>query len=177
MVASIVMSAAASTASAESIGSAVRIVNTVTGSLDQQQRNLATGDNVSQNEAIEVASDALGEFKLRDETKLALGPGSRLVLDKFVYNPAPSAGAVGVNLVKGAFRFITGLSRKGDYQLRTPSATITVRGTIFDIYVDDTGGTWLLLLEGSVRVCNTANQCTNISNPCGVVHVSPERRA
>jgi opacity protein-like surface antigen len=173
MVASIVMSAAASTASAESIGSAVRIVNTVTGSLDQQQRNLATGDNVSQNEAIEVASDALGEFKLRDDTKLALGPGSRLVLDKFVYNPAPSAGAVGVNLVKGAFRFITGLSRKGDYQLRTPSATITVRGTIFDVYVDDAGGTWLLLLEGSVRVCNTANQCTNISNPCGVVHVSP----
>ena len=173
MVASIVMSAAASTASAEPIGSAVRIINTVTGALDQQRRNLASGDNVSQNETIEVASDALGEFKLRDDTKLALGPGSRLVLDRFVYNPTPSTGAVGVNLVKGAFRFITGLSRKGDYQLRTPSAAITVRGTIFDVYVDDAGGTWLLLLEGSVRVCNNANQCTDVSNPCGVLHVTP----
>ncbi|MGZ5889353.1 MAG: FecR family protein, partial [Hyphomicrobium sp.] len=108
--ASLVLCMAASTAFAEPIGSAVRIVNKVTGSLDQQRHDLTVGDNVSQNEAIEVASDALGELKLRDDTKLALGPGSRLVLDKFVYNPAPSTGAVGVNLVKGAFRFITGLS-------------------------------------------------------------------
>ena len=110
--ASLVLCMAASTAFAEPIGSAVRIVNKVTGSLDQQKHDLTVGDNVSQNEAIEVASDALGELKLRDDTKLALGPGSRLVLDKFVYNPAPSTGAVGVNLVKGAFRFITGLSSK-----------------------------------------------------------------
>ncbi len=157
---------------AESIGSAVRIVNRVTGSIDQQQQNLATGDSVSQNESIEVAPDALGELKLRDDTKLALGPGSRIVLDKLVYDPNSSVGAVSVNLAKGAFRFITGLARKGDYQLRTPSASITVRGTIFDVYVDAAGGTWLLLLEGSVRVCNTANQCTDVSNPCGVVHVS-----
>jgi len=169
----LVLCTAASTALAETIGSAVRIVNKVTGSLDQQQRTLAVGDGVSQNEAIEVASDALGELKLRDDSKLALGPGSRLVLDKFVYNPAPSTGTVGVNLVKGAFRFITGLSAKGNYQLRTPSASIAVRGTVFDVYVDATGGTWLLLLEGSVRVCNTGNQCTDVVNPCGVVHVTP----
>ncbi|MGZ5915607.1 MAG: FecR family protein, partial [Hyphomicrobium sp.] len=93
--ASLVLCMAASTAFAEPIGSAVRIVNKVTGSLDQQRHDLTVGDNVSQNEAIEVASDALGELKLRDDTKLALGPGSRLVLDKFVYNPAPSTGAVG----------------------------------------------------------------------------------
>ena len=173
MLASLVLCTAASTAFADPIGSAVRIVNKVTGSLDQQQHDLVVGDSVSQNEAIEVAPDALGELKLRDDTKLALGPGSRLVLDKFVYNPAPSTGAVGVNLVKGAFRFITGLSRKGDYELRTPSAAIAVRGTVFDVYVDADGGTWLLLLEGSVRVCNTANQCTDVANPCGVVHVTP----
>jgi len=170
--ASLVLCMAASTAFAEPIGSAVRIVNKVTGSLDQQRNDLTVGDNLSQNEAIEVASDALGELKLRDDTKLALGPGSRLVLDKFVYNPAPSTGAVGVNLVKGAFRFITGLSSKGNYELRTPSAVISVRGTVFDVYVDQAGGTWLLLLEGSVRVCNTSNQCTDVVNPCGVVHVT-----
>lgn len=170
--ASLVLCMAASTAFAEPIESAVRIVNKVTGSLDQQRHDLTVGDNVSQNEAIEVASDALGELKLRDDTKLALGPGSRLVLDKFVYNAAPSTGAVGVNLVKGAFRFITGLSSKGNYELRTPSAVISVRGTVFDVYVDQAGSTWLLLLEGSVRVCNTANQCTDVVNPCGVVHVT-----
>jgi len=161
------------TAVAEPIGNAVRIVNKVTGSLGQQpQRDIAVGDGVNQNETIEVADDALGELKLRDDSKLALGPGARLVLDKFVYDPKPSTGAVSVNLLKGAFRFVTGLSRKQNYQLRTPSASITVRGTVFDVYVDPNGGTWLLLLEGSVRVCNTGGQCADVSNPCGVVHIS-----
>ena len=31
---------------------------------------------------------------------------------------------------------------------------------------------WLLLLEGSVRVCNAGGQCADVSNPCGVVHIS-----
>ena len=173
MLASLVSSMAASTAFAEPIGSAVRIVNKVTGEIDQRQRALKANDAVNQNEAIEVAADSLGELKLNDDTKLALGPGSRMVLDKFVYDPAPSTGTVSVNLLTGAFRFITGLSRKGNYELRTPSASITVRGTIFDIYVDGAGGTWLLLLEGSVRVCNAANQCADVDNPCGVVHITP----
>ena len=173
MLASLVSCMAASTAFAEPIGSAVRIVNKVTGEIDQRQRALKANDAVNQNEAIEVAADLLGELKLNDDTKLALGPGSRMVLDKFVYDPAPSTGTVSVNLLTGAFRFITGLSRKGNYELRTPSASITVRGTIFDIYVDGAGGTWLLLLEGSVRVCNAANQCADVDNPCGVVHITP----
>ena len=173
MLASLVSCMAASTAFAEPIGAAVRIVNKVTGEIDQRQRALKANDPVNQNEAIEVAADSLGELKLNDDTKLALGPGSRMVLDKFVYDPAPSTGTVSVNLLTGAFRFITGLSRKGNYQLRTPSASITVRGTVFDIYVDGAGGTWLLLLEGSVRVCNAANQCADVDNPCGVVHITP----
>lgn len=157
---------------ADQIGSAVRIVNKVTGEIDQQQRQLKTNDAVNQNEAIDVATDSLGELKLNDDTKLAIGPGARLVLDKFVYDPKPSTGTVSVNLLTGAFRFITGLSRKGNYVLRTPSASIAVRGTIFDIYVDPAGGTWLLLLEGSVRICNQANQCADVTNPCGVVHIT-----
>lgn len=165
-------SASLPASAADQIGSAVRIVNKVTGEIDQQQRQLKTNDAVNQNEAIDVAPDSLGELKLNDDTKLAIGPGARLVLDKFVYDPKPSTGTVSVNLITGAFRFITGLSRKGNYVLRTPSASIAVRGTIFDIYVDPAGGTWLLLLEGSVRVCNNANQCADVSNPCGVVHIT-----
>lgn len=172
MVCALVGASVSEARAAEPIGNAVRIVNQVTGSLDAQRRDLATGDGVSQNEAIEVASNALGELKLRDDTKLALGPGARLVLDKFVYDPDSTAGTVGADLLRGAFRFITGVTRHQGYELRTPSASITVRGTVFDVYVDADGGTWLLLLEGSVRICNTSGQCADITNPCGVVHIT-----
>ncbi len=172
MLMSLALSPFTAALAAEPIGSTVRVINKVTGSLDDRQRDLAVGDGVNQNEAIDVAYNALGELKLRDDSKIALGPGAKLVLDKFVYDPTPSTGTVSANLLKGAFRFITGLARKSDYQLRTPSASITVRGTIFDVYVDPDGGTWLLLLEGSVRICNTAGQCTDVVNPCGVVHIT-----
>ncbi len=68
----------------DEIGSAVRIVNVVTAEYETDARNLATGDNVRQDELIEVSSEGTGELRLRDDTKVALGPGSRLLLDEFV---------------------------------------------------------------------------------------------
>ena len=113
-----------------------------------------TGDNVRQDELIEVSTDGTGEIRLRDNTQLALGPGSRLLLDEFVYKPDISGGAIVLNLVKGSFRFITGIAAKPAYVIRTPSASITVRGTIFDVYVQTSGMSWLLLIEGAIEVCN-----------------------
>ena len=115
------------------IGTAVRIVKDVTA----DARALVTGDGVNQNETVEVRADSLGELKLDDNTKLALGPGARLRLDRFVYDPAKSQGDVAVSLVKGAFRFVTGDAPKKDYKIRTPSAAISVRGTVFDVFIDE----------------------------------------
>ena len=156
----------------DQIGSAVRIVNRVTADFDKSQRNLSTGDGVKQDEVIAVEKDALGELKLNDDTKLALGPGARMTLDKFVYDPNQSGGTVAVNLLKGAFRFITGLSRKNSYSIKTPTAAITVRGTVFDIYVEDNGATWLLLHEGSLEVCNAQKVCRTLQKSCRLINIS-----
>jgi len=62
------------------IGSAVTVVNYVTASLetDGEPRQLASGDDVRQQELIETDADSRSEIELNDRTKLALGPGSRL---------------------------------------------------------------------------------------------------
>jgi hypothetical protein len=63
----------------DAIGSAVVVVNLVTAQFEKrEQRKLDTGDDVRQQDLIEVSPDGRGEFQLRDQTKLALGPGSRL---------------------------------------------------------------------------------------------------
>src|SRR5262245_29407414 len=105
----------------DDIGSTVRVVNLVTAAFERDHRDLATGDLVRQDDLIEVAPDGIGEIKLRDDTKLALGPGARLLLDEFVYKPDISGGAIVLNLVKGAFRFMTGLAAKPAYVIRTPT--------------------------------------------------------
>ena len=160
--------------SGDRIGGAVAIVNTVFADFDKSQRMLTTGDNVRQDEIIEVTADSRGELKLDDDTKLALGPGSRLVLDKFVYDSDKKAGSIVLDLAKGAFRFITGVAAKPTYVINTPNASITVRGTVFDVFIlpDDT--VWLLLHEGAIEVTGRNSPCRVLDQPGRLVRISKD---
>jgi len=158
----------------DAIGSTVVIVNQVTGEFRQKLRSLVTGDDVRQEEVIAAAPDSIAELMLRDQTKLAIGPGARLTLDRFVYDPNKTSGAIILNLLKGGFRFITGVAAKPFYSIRTPVAAITVRGTIFDVYVEEQGPVWLLLHEGSIRVCNTRGDCRTLDNPCRLLRIGAD---
>lgn len=155
------------------IGSALVVVNLVTAEYNRDTRTLQNGDRVHQDEMIEVGSDASSELKLDDDTKLALGPGSHLKLDKFVYDPAKTKGSIVLDLVKGTFRFMTGVAEKPTYVIKTPSAAITVRGTIFDVFIQENGPSWLLLIEGAVRVCNVqGTQCQDLTEPGKLIRIS-----
>lgn len=164
---------AAHAAPQQPIGSALVVVNLVTAEFNRDTRTLQNGDKVHQDESIEVGSDASSELKLDDDTKLALGPGSHLKLDKFVYDPAKTKGSIVLDLVKGTFRFMTGVAEKPTYVIKTPSAAITVRGTIFDVYIQENGPSWLLLIEGAIRVCNErGTQCRNLTEPGKLIRIT-----
>jgi hypothetical protein len=158
----------------DAIGSAVTVVNRVTGEFRQDVRRLTSGDDVLSEEVIAAGVDAIGELLLRDQTKVAIGPGARLTLDRFVYDPNKSGGAIVLNLIKGSFRFITGIAAKPVYVIRTPVAAITVRGTIFDVYVEEGGAIWLLLHEGSIHACNTRDQCQTLEDPCRLLRIGAD---
>ena len=159
---------------AEPIGATLKVVNQVTAQFNRDTRTLIEGDGVSQDEVIAVGSDALSELVFKDETKLALGPGSQVKLDKFVYDPDKTNGSIAVNLIKGTFRFMTGVASKPTYVIRTPSASITVRGTIFDVYVFADGSTWLLLHEGAVTVSNLRGKCHLHDTPGRLIRVTAD---
>jgi hypothetical protein len=165
---------AALAAPGEAIGSAVTVVNYVTASLENagDERQLASGDEVRQQELIEVDRNSRSELELNDRTKLALGPGARLLLDKFVYDPDLSGGAIVVNLLKGTFRFMTGIAAKPAYVIRTPAASITVRGTIFDVFVINPDETWLLLSEGAVEACTKSGKCLLHDEPGKIIRIT-----
>ena len=111
----------------DNIGSAVRIINVVTAEYEADARRLADGDNVRQDDLIEVSAEGTGELRLRDDTKLALGPGSRLVLDEFVYNPDMAGGAIVLNNTGSENENSGIVAAKPAYVIRTPTASITVR--------------------------------------------------
>jgi FecR protein len=130
--------ACASNAGAEeriTVGNTFTVVRTVMGTLDANMRQLKLADDIYHNELIETGDGSATEVVFVDETKLALGPNSSIVLDKFVYDPRPDQSSFVATATKGVFRFVTGNLPKSSYTIHTPTATIGIRGTIFSLAV------------------------------------------
>jgi hypothetical protein len=72
-----------------------------------------------------VATSARGSAQIRfvDNTKLVVGPNSQVTIDSFVFQ-GRSAKNFSLEAAQGTFRFITGVSAKNAYSIKTPSATI-----------------------------------------------------
>src|SRR5580704_14599586 len=136
------------------IGAAAQVVNSVTGTLatTRQTQVLRAGIDVFQNETINTANASASRVVFQDQTQLSIGPASQVVLDRFVFDPNPSASVVAVSITKGVARFSTGLLPKPDYQIRTPSAQIGVRGTQFTTLVSADRSSWVSVEEGAAVV-------------------------
>ncbi len=117
------------------IGNARTVVKTVTGTLDADLRHIQLLDDIYHNEVIETGDESATEFVFLDETKMALGPNSRLVLDRFVYDPEPGKASFIMTATAGVFRFVSGKLPKASYEIHTPTATIGIRGTVFSVIV------------------------------------------
>ena len=117
------------------IGNAKVIVKTVTGTFEASLRQIKLLDDIYHNEVVETGDESATELVFLDETKLALGPNSSLVLDRFVYDPDPDKASFVMTATAGVFRFVSGKLPKKSYEIRTPTATIGIRGTVFSIVV------------------------------------------
>jgi hypothetical protein len=136
----------------QAIGSATTAQNQVTRELGGASSPLTAGGPVFRNDAVKTGPDSLAKLVFLDSTNLAVGPTSRVVLDRFVYEGDPNAQKVAVNLAKGVFRFTTGSLDKKAYTIDTPTAAIGVRGTVLDIDVRSTQ-TRATLVEGRAFIC------------------------
>lgn len=141
------------------IGVVAVVKNTVSGSTGGQTRVINVGAGVFQNQVITTGAASSAQLLFRDETSLTIGASARLTLDRFVYNPSRKTGDIVVNVVQGAFRFVSGSAAPGSYKIKTPVASIGLRGTIVEGYVSPGGGLLLVIVEGSVIV-RTANGTT-----------------
>jgi len=84
-----------------------------------------------------------------DESIIRLTEHSKIIVDEYIYDPDPSKSKLALNMASGTARFITGALGKIDKQnikIRTPSATVAVRGTDFTTTVDELGRSLVILL-------------------------------
>ena len=84
-----------------------------------------------------------------DSTIIRLTEHSKIIIDEYIYDPDPSKSKMVLKMASGTARFITGALGKIDKQnikIRTPSATVAVRGTDFTTTVDELGRSLVILL-------------------------------
>ena len=151
---------------ASRIGDAVRILNSVTGTMGSSTVDVSRGDRVFRDQRISTKQAASAQFQFLDETYLAMSENASLVLDKFVYAGKAEKGEVTLNIAKGAFRFITGKQKSESYRINLPSGVIGVRGTMFDLFVAASGAALVVLYDGAVEFCDQNGQCLDLTNRC-----------
>lgn len=144
---------------ADPAGKIERSKNEVTArpAVSDPARVLSPGDQVFRNEMVRTGAQARAELRLSDQTSLVLGENAEVRLDEFVYD---ESGSATINLVTGALRFVSSVQgHPGKLMIRTPVATIGVRGT--DFWAGPIDGVYgVLLLSGNVEVSNAAGVVT-----------------
>lgn len=98
------------------------------------------------------------QLEFVDQTRVDVTEHSRMVIDEFIYDPATKTGALTMKATLGAVRYASGQIAKNSRQrvnIRTPSATINVRGTDFMMIVDEVGGSMITLLPS----CDSSGAC------------------
>ena len=158
---------------AQSVGVTQRVQNEVIGS--SGKRKLSRQDPVYRSESISAGANSFGEIELSDGARVLVGENSKVSLDDFVISSS-SFRRAGITVTKGAFRYISGSSRKGAFKFKTPLSSIGVRGTVFDVYVRERGVTDLVLLRGQVNVCGRGGGCILVDEPCDIVSVGTNGR-
>lgn len=105
---------------------------------DGAQTPAQVGQIVFEADGLRTGADGTIGVTLNDDTRLSLGPGSELKLERFTFAPADSAFGLVLKFVKGAATYVSGRIAKlapDSIRLETPAAIIGVRGTTLAINV------------------------------------------
>jgi hypothetical protein len=120
-------------------------------------------------EQIRTSDASTAQLLFLDKTSVSIGPRADLLLDSFVYNSEGGAGKVVTNAAQGAFRFITGSQNPRNYTIKTPVATLGIRGTILDLLITGNATTGYTLTVVLVECCAIitlpSRQVLNLTTP------------
>jgi len=117
-------------------------------------RPLRNGASVLAGDTIVTGPGAWGVVVFTDGSRMTVQPNSRVSVEQYRYEAkAGSGNSFIVNMLLGGLRLLTGAIGKTDrenYRVRTPVATIGIRGTGFDTYYRNPA--WYSVWQGEIGV-------------------------
>ncbi len=126
---------------------------------------------IEMNDTVSTAK-AKAELTFEDATKVKLTEHSKMIIDDFVYDPKKGSGKLAINMALGTARYASGQIAKNNPQqvaIKTPTASIAVRGTDFSMTVDELGRSLIMLLPSCDPKGGCVTGAIEVSNLGGVV--------
>src|ERR1700687_4741201 len=128
---------------------------------------LSIGKSIFYNERINTTGSGLGQVLLVDGSTFTVGPGSDLVIDKFVYDPNKKTGEVVASFSKGVMRFVGGKISKNDegVTVKTPGGSLAIRGGMFQGSVNGNKGVFSFLYGVQMSFTSNGGQTHTVYEP------------
>ena len=107
-----------------------------------------------------------------DNTKVTIGKYSTLIIDEFVYDNNTNKGKVSLKASFGKLRYTSGLiakNSKENIKITTPTASVSVRGTDFEVVVKESGESTFTILPSEDSNGNTYVGSIEVFNNIGSV--------
>jgi hypothetical protein len=102
---------------------------------DGSVKVLGLKSEIENGDTLVSEKNTYAQIRFVDNSEITLKPGTTFRVENFNYDAGkPEADSAAFDLVKGGLRSVTGLlgkRNKEKFQLKTPSATIGIRGTTF----------------------------------------------
>jgi len=129
---------------------------------------LSLKSEVENGDTLVTEKNTYAQIRMIDSSEITLRPASTFTIENFSFDSArPEGDQARFNLVKGGLRSVTGLlgkRSKEKFELKTPTATIGIRGTTFIAEfvpaLPGTGtgsrspGLYVQVLDGMIHVSN-----------------------
>lgn len=129
---------------------------------------LGLKSEVEQGDTLVAEKTTYAQIRFVDNSEITLKPNTTFRVEAFAYEEGkPASDSASFTLVKGGLRSVTGLLGKRNkerFQLRTPTATIGIRGTTFTAdFVGPAGtagagqhppGLYVSVIDGMISVSN-----------------------
>ena len=122
---------------------------------DGEVRTLGRGDPVFEGDTLRSGPSGRAQVRFTDRGRLSLRPDSEVALDEYEEAAAPAANRKQMSLSRGGLRAQTGSIARANreaYRVQTPVATVGIRGTVFELFIEGDGSLLVGASQGAVEV-------------------------
>ncbi len=121
---------------------------------DEQFKPLANAEHVLAGYTVRTGAEGAVTLNWVDGSRVRLGPETSIKVRKCSLNTSTKERTSLFDLDAGQIwvRVLSALGGKTKFEIRTPTATAGVRGTVFSVAVDESGETNVAVYEGKVSV-------------------------